>query len=40
VIKSGKPNQWRISIWKDSMPILRKILEPYIIDTMKYKLGI
>jgi LAGLIDADG DNA endonuclease family len=38
VIKSG--HQWRISIWKESMPILREILEPYFICEMKYKLGI
>ena len=40
VIKSGHLNQWRIFIWKESMPILREILEPYFICEMKYKLGI
>ena len=40
VVKSGKPDQWNISIWKESMPILIKILEPYFIPEMKYKLGI
>lgn len=40
VIKSGHPNQWKISIWKESMPILKEILEPYFIAEMKYKLGI
>jgi hypothetical protein len=40
VIKAGKPNQYKISIWKNSMPILREILEPYFIPEMKYKLGI
>lgn len=40
VIKSGHPKQWRISIWKESMPNLREILEPYFIIEMKYKLGI
>lgn len=36
----GKPIQWNISIWKESVPILREILEPYFIPEMKYKLGI
>ena len=40
VVKSGLPNQWRISIWKESMPNLRENLEPYFIAEMKYKLGI
>lgn len=40
VIKTGKPDQWRITIWKESMPNLRKILEPYFIPEMMYKLGI
>jgi ubiquinol-cytochrome c reductase cytochrome b subunit len=40
VIKSGHPNQWKISIWKESMPILRKIIKPYFIEAMEYKLGI
>lgn len=40
VIKTGKPDQWRISIWKESLPNLRKILEPYFIPEMMYKLGI
>jgi hypothetical protein len=31
VIKSGLFNQWRISIWKESMPLLAKIVGPYII---------
>ena len=39
VVKTGTPDQWRISIWKESMPILRKIVEPYFIEEMKYKLG-
>jgi len=37
VVKSGHYNQWRISIWKDSMHTLVSIVEPYIIDEMKYK---
>ena len=39
VIKTGIENQWRISIWKDSMPNLSNIVKPYIIDEVKYKLG-
>ena len=39
VIKTGFPNQWRISIWKESLPLLRKIVNPYFIPEMKYKLG-
>jgi len=37
VVKTGEINQWRISIWKKSMPILVSIIKPYIIDEMKYK---
>jgi ubiquinol-cytochrome c reductase cytochrome b subunit len=37
VIKTGFENQWRISIWKESMPILVALVKPYIIDEMKYK---
>ena len=37
VVKTGQPNQWRISIWKESMPTLILIVKPYIIDEMKYK---
>jgi LAGLIDADG DNA endonuclease family len=37
VVKSGFNNQWRISIWKESMPQLTAIVKPYIIDEMKYK---
>lgn len=38
VIKAGHFNQWRISIWKESMPILAKIIGPYILPEMEYKL--
>jgi len=38
VIKTGHFNQWRISIWKESMPVLAKIVGPYIIPEMVYKL--
>ena len=37
VVKSGHLNQWRISIWKESMITLVSIVKPYIIDEMKYK---
>ena len=39
VIKTGTENQWRISIWKESMPLLREIVKPYFIPEMEYKLG-
>jgi ubiquinol-cytochrome c reductase cytochrome b subunit len=38
VVKTGKLNQWRISIWKRSMPELIKIVSPYFIPEMIYKL--
>ena len=38
VIKSGIDNQWRINIWKRSMPKLVEIVKPYIIPEMSYKL--
>jgi len=38
VIKTGKDNQWRISIWKESMPKLSKIVGPHFIPEMEYKL--
>jgi len=37
VIKAGHVNQWKISIWKQSMSDLVSIVKPYIIDEMKYK---
>ena len=37
VVKAGFPNQWKISIWKESMNDLVTIVKPYIIDEMKYK---
>ena len=39
VIKTGTPNQWRISIWKESMPVLRQIVKSHFIPEMEYKLG-
>ncbi len=38
VVKSGKPNQWCIAIWKISMPKLAELVDPYFIPEMKYKL--
>nr|QXM15414.1 LAGLIDADG endonuclease [Leucoagaricus naucinus] len=38
VIKSGKTNQWRISIWKESMPRLAELVGPHFISEMEYKL--
>jgi hypothetical protein len=40
VIKTGKPDQWRISIWKNSLPRLVELVEPYFIPEMKYKINI
>jgi len=37
VIKTGFINQWRISIWKESMDTLVSIVKPYIIEEMEYK---
>jgi hypothetical protein len=37
VIKAGHVDQWKISIWKQSMADLVSIVKPYIIDEMKYK---
>ena len=39
VIKTGTVDQWRISIWKESMPLLSQIVSPYIIPEMEYKLA-
>jgi hypothetical protein len=37
VIKAGHQDQWKISIWKQSMTDLVLLVKPYIIDEMKYK---
>jgi hypothetical protein len=37
VIKAGHNDQWKISIWKESMTDLVLIVKPYIINEMKYK---
>lgn len=39
VQKAGVPNQYHIYIWKESMPLLREIILPYIHPSMKYKLN-
>ena len=39
VIKTGKPNQWRISIWKASMLTLVELVGPHFTPEMVYKLG-
>ena len=39
VIKTGIDNQWRISIWKVSVPVLRELVQPFFIPEMEYKLG-
>jgi hypothetical protein len=38
VVKSGIPNQWRLSIWKESMPRLAELVGPHFIPEMEYKL--
>ena len=37
---AGKNNQFHIYIWKESMPLLREIVLPYVHPSMKYKLSI
>jgi hypothetical protein len=39
VISAGTDNQYNIYIWKQSMPLLREIVVPYVHPSMKYKLG-
>ena len=39
VVKTGTVDQWRISIWKQSMSSLVTIVKPYIIKEMEYKLA-
>jgi len=38
VQSAGKLNQYHVYIWKESMPLLRKIVLPYIHPSMKYKI--
>lgn len=37
VVKTVNFKQWKISIWKQSIPTLVEIVRPYIINEMKYK---
>lgn len=39
VQSTGVYNQYNIYIWKESMPLLREIVLPYVHSSMKYKLG-
>lgn len=38
VQSAGVKNQYIIYIWKESIPVLRNIISPYIIPEMKYKI--
>jgi len=38
VVKTGKEGQWRISIWKRSMPAFVRIVGPHMSFSMHYKL--
>lgn len=38
VQSAGATNQYNVYIWKESMPLLREIVSPYIIREMKYKI--
>jgi hypothetical protein len=38
VIKTGVENQWRISIWKESMNKLGNLISPYLVPDMTYKI--
>lgn len=38
VVKTGREGQWRISVWKESMPKLAKIVGVYIHPSMDRKL--
>lgn len=37
---AGVPNQYCIYIFTESMPLLRKIVSPYVHPSMKYKIGL
>ncbi|RYE15493.1 MAG: hypothetical protein EOP34_03050 [Rickettsiales bacterium] len=39
VQSAGVPNQYVIYVFKESMPTLRKIVKPYMVSSMLYKLG-
>jgi ubiquinol-cytochrome c reductase cytochrome b subunit len=36
---AGAPNQYIIYVWKESMDLLRNIVSPYIVKSMKYKIN-
>jgi ubiquinol-cytochrome c reductase cytochrome b subunit len=38
VQSAGSNNQYHIYVWKESMPLLREIVLPYVHPSMKYKL--
>lgn len=40
VQSAGAPDQYQLDIWKESMPLLREIILPYVHSSMKYKLSI
>ena len=39
VHSAGRPNQYCIYVFKESMPLLRSMVKPYIVSSMLYKLG-
>lgn len=39
VQKAGVPNQFHIYIWSESMPTVRRLVKPYMVSSMLYKLG-
>lgn len=39
VQSAGVPNQYIIYVFKESMPTLRELVQPYIVSSMLYKLG-
>jgi ubiquinol-cytochrome c reductase cytochrome b subunit len=39
VIGAGAPDQFRLYIWKRSVPLLREVVMPFMHPTMAYKLG-
>lgn len=38
VVSGGKPNQWRVSVWKQSMPAFATLVRPYMHRDILYKL--
>ena len=39
VQSAGVPNQYIIYVFKESMPTLRELVQPYMVSSMRYKLG-